>query len=169
MRDFLISLTVLGAGGYGLWLMLRNGGTKKVKDEVDPEAPRFIERRRAASEAAAAADVVLSEAEVAEVAELHEYFQEIGTGEQFLVLAFDADPLSAPIPDDRAQAEPALFEDVWKERLSLFTWSPPTSAVPLVSVQVPEPESFELESFTRGWKRSDIERMVAEAKAGASR
>lgn len=127
MRDFLISLTVLGAGGYGLWLMLRNGGTKKVKDEVDPEAPRFIERRRAASEAAAAADVVLSEAEVAEVAELHEYFQEIGTGEQFLVLAFDADPLSAPIPDDRAQAEPALFEDVWKERLSLFTWSPPTS------------------------------------------
>lgn len=165
-----IALLILGGLvlGWKLVRRARKGGTD-TKDEIDPEAPRNLERRRAASEAAAAADRVLSQHDEAEVAELHEYFQEIGTGE-FPALAFLADPLGAPIPEDHTYASPVDFNEVWAGRLSLFVWpTTPAALVPLSSVQVPDPDPFELESFTGSWTAADVARMVAEAKAEASR
>lgn len=172
MRDFLIALAILVIAGAYLVRRARKGGNG-VKDEVDPEAPSSLERRRAAREAAAAAaaaDRVLSGHDEAEIAELHEYFQEIGTGELPLVVAFDADPLGAPIPEDHSYAEPVDFHEMWADKLSLFFWpTTPAAPIPLSSVQVPDPDPFEAESFTGSWTAADVARMVAEAKAEASR
>lgn len=171
MSDFLIALGILALLGVGVYVVdrVRKSGTE-VKDERDPEQPRNVERGHARSEAEAAKDEPLSPAEAEEAAELVAFLDEIGTGEQPLVLAFDADPLTAPIPDDRAVADPDLFDEVTAGWLSLFTWTPVTDpVVPFSSVQISEPEPFESMSFTKGWTTADVERMVAEAKAGASR
>lgn len=107
----------------------------------------------------------LSAAEVAEVAEFEAFVEKIGTGE-FPALAFLADPLGAPIPEDHTYASPVDFHEVWAGKLSLFVWpTGPAEQVPLSSVQVPDPDPFELESFTRGWTRAQIAEMVAGAKA----
>lgn len=58
---------------------------------------------------------------------------------------FAADPLSAPLA------------------------GPLAAPVLLSSVRSWEPEPWHLESFTQGWTSADIERLVAEAKAGAVR
>lgn len=167
MSNALISLGILILLGVGVALVVRKSGTKE-KDERDPEAPRNVERGHARSEAEAAKDEPLSPADAEEAAELVAWVEEIGTGEQRLVLAFDADPLAAPIPDDRAVAEPDLFNDVTAGWLSMFTWTAPTDAVvPFSSVQIPEPEALELESFTRGWSKDEIADILARGKAAA--
>lgn len=171
MANTLIALGILVLLGVGVYVAdrVRKSGTE-VKDQRDPEQPRNVERGHARSEAEAAKDEPLSPADEEEAAELVAWVEEIGTGEQFLVLAFDADPLSAPIPDDRLVDRLDLWDDVAANLLSRFTWTLPSEpAVPFSSVQISEPEPFELESFTRGWTRAQIEDMVAGAKAEASR
>lgn len=157
-----VAVAVLGAGLLAYVLVMARRRTMTG----DMEAPMDLERHRAKSEAEMAAPV--SEADDEDAAELVAYVEKIGTGELPLVVAFDADPLGAPIPEDRYITEPEHFNDVTAHWLSLFTWSP-SSTVPLTSVQVSEPPPFELESFTQGWTTADVERMVAEAKAEASR
>lgn len=166
MRDFLIALFVL-AGGFGaLQLVLRKSGTEE-KDEVDhrPHPDRVAYE----AEVAKAGHDHLSAADAAEVAEFEAFVEEIGTGE-FPALAFLADPLGAPIPEDHTYASPVDFHEVWAGKLSLFVWpTTPAALAPLSSVQVPDPDPFELESFTGSWTAADVARMVAEAKAEASR
>lgn len=171
MADFLIALGILVLLGVGAAVVVRvrKNGTE-VKDQRDPEQPRNVERMRAASEAEAAKDEPLSPADAEEAAELVAWVEEIGTGEQFLVLAFDADPLSAPIPEDLGFAEPDTFHEVTAGWLSQFTWSLPAEpATPLSSVKVIEPDPLLLESFTTGWSRDEIAAILAKGKAGASR
>lgn len=160
-----LGIVLLGAG-VGLSLIARKNGAEP-QDERDPEQPRNVERGRAHSEAEAAKDVPLSEAEAEQAADLVAFLDEIGTGEHPLVLAFDADPLSAPIPEERRVAGAELFDDVTANWLSMFTWMLPTDpAVPIASVQVPEPEDLELESFTTGWTRAEIADILANHAAG---
>jgi len=170
MSDFLIALGILVLLGVGMYVVDRvcKSGTE-VKDERDPEQPRNVDRGHARSEAEAARDEPLSPAEEEEAAELVAFLDEIGTGELPLVLAFDADPLSAPIPDDRPVAEPDLWNDVTASWLSRFTWTLPAEpAVPFSSVQIPEPAPLELEGFTASWTRAEMDAILAKGKAGAS-
>ena len=169
MADVLIALGFLVLLGVGVTLVVRKSGTK-VKDERDPEQPRNVDRGHARSEAEAARDEPLSPAEEEEAAELVAFLDEIGTGE-FPVLAFDIDPLTAPIPDDRAVADPDLFDEVTAALLlSRFTWTLPAEpAVPFSSVQISEPAPLELDSFTTGWTRAEMDAILARGKAGASR
>lgn len=168
MADFLIALSILILLGVGATLVVRKSGTE-VKDERDPEQPRNVERGHARSEAEAAKDEPLSPAEQEEAAELVAFLDEIGTDE-FPMLAFDVDPLTAPIPDDRAVADPSLFDEVTAGWLSLFTWTLPAEpAVSFSSVQISEPAPLELDSFTTGWTRSEMDAILARGKAGASR
>lgn len=169
MADALIALSILALLGVGAALLLRKSGTE-VKDERDPEQPRNVERGRAHSEAEASKDEPLSPAEQEEAADLVAFLDEIGTGELPLVLAFDADPLTAPIPEDRAVADPDLFDEVTAGWLSLFTWTPATdTALPFSSVQISEPAPLELEGFTASWTRAEMDAILAKGKAGASR
>lgn len=168
MSDFLIALSILILLGVGVTLVVRKGGTK-VKDERDPEQPRNVDRGHARSEAEAAKDEPLSPAEQEEAAELVAFLDEIGTDE-FPMLPFDVDPLTAPIPEDRGYAEPDLFNDVTAGWLSMFTWTAPTDAVvPFSSVQISEPAPLELDGFTASWTRAEMDAILAKGKAGASR
>lgn len=172
MPDFLIALGILVLLGVGVAVTVywRKNGTEDEQRDTPADRPH---PDRVAYEAEVAKAEHLPPAEEAEVAELHAFFEEIGTGEQFLVLAFDADPLSAPIPDDRTYAEPDLWNDVFADRLSLFTWTLPAEpAVSFSSVQVsepPPPSPLALESFTTGWTRSEMDAILAKGKAGADR
>lgn len=169
MADLLIALGILALLGVGVYVVVRKSGTEP-KDERDPEQPRNVERGHARSEAEAAKDEPLSPAEQEEAADLVAFLDEIGTGEQPLVLAFDADPLSAPIPEDRAVADPCLFDEVTAGWLSLFTWTLPADpAVPFSSVQISEPAPLELESFTGTWTTGELAKLIDAAKAGAKR
>lgn len=169
MADFLIALGIAVLLGVGVYVLMPKSGTKE-KDERDPEAPRNVEKGRAHSEAEAAKDVPLSLADAEEAAELVAWVEEIGTGEQPLIVAFDADPLAAPIPEDRAVAEPDLFNDVTAGWLSMFTWTAaPDAVVPFSSVQISEPAPLELDSFTTSWTRAEMDAILAKGKAGASR
>lgn len=156
-------LLVLGVGSVIAADALRRPG-----DERDPEQPHNP-LTRADYEAEAAAPV--SEVDEAAAAPLLAYVEEVGTGE-FPSLAFDADPLGAPIPDDHHPAEPAFFVEAVAGRFShQFSAWPAAPALPLSSVQVPDPDPFEAEGFTRGWTREQLAAVLAqaEAKAGASR
>lgn len=158
------ALLVLGVGSVIAADALRRPG-----DERDPEQVHNADRGRANSEAAAAAEV--SDVDELAAAPLLAYVEEIGTGE-FPALAFDADPLGAPIPDDHHPAEPAFFVEAVAGRFShQFSAWPAAPALPLSSVQVPDPDPFEVEGFTRGWTREQLAAVLAqaEAKAGASR
>lgn len=170
MRDVLIASAILGLLVGALFVLNRKSGTKE-KDEVDAEAPRNVEKSRAHSEAEAAKDAPLSPAEEEEAADLVAFLDEIGTGEQRMVFAFDVDPLTAPIPEDRAVAEPDVFNDVTANWLSMFTWTPaPAAALPLSSVQISEPapaDPLALETFTTGWSRSEMDAILAKGKAAA--
>jgi len=171
MSDFLIALGILVLLGVGVTVAVRvrKGGTEEHRRAAPADRPH-PDRVAYEAEVAKAETKNLPPAEEAEVAELHAFFEEIGTGEQFLVLAFDADPLFAPIPDDRAVADPTLFDDVTANWLSLFTWTLPAEpAVPFASVQISEPPPLELESFTTGWTKDEIADILARGKAGASR
>lgn len=171
MANTLIAFGILVLLGVAVYAVdrVRKSGTE-VKDQRDPEQPRNIEKGRAHSEAEAAKDEPLSPADAEEAAELCAWVEEIGTGEQFLVLAFDADPLSAPIPDDRLVDQLDLWDDVAANLLSRFTWTLPAEpAVPFSSVQISEPAPLELDSFTTGWTRSEMDAILAKGKAGAAR
>lgn len=112
----------------------------------------------------------LSEADVVAAAPLVAFVEKISTGEQLLVLAFDTDPLATPIPEDRHVADPALFNDVTAEWLSLFTW-PPTAPLSLSSLPLlePEPKDDDGEFTAERWTAIDVARMVADYKAEAAR
>lgn len=79
---------------------------------------------------------------------------------------FHADPLAAPVPAQHRVEEPVLFgawlEDWFRRPAALGPASTPFPEPPA------EPEPWDLESFTQGWTRDDIARMVADAKAGAA-
>jgi hypothetical protein len=153
---------VLLVGGIVATDALRRKG-----DEKDPERPVFVERDRAKSEAQMAAPV--SEADEEAAAPYVAYVEEIGTNE-FPTLAFDADPLGAPIPDGYVIEDEAYFNDVTAKWLAAFTWTAEAAPpVPLSSVQVVEPEPFEVMGFTQSWTTADVQRMVAKAKSGANR
>lgn len=132
----------------------------------DMDAPMDLERNRARSEAEMAAPV--SDADEEAAAPLVAYVEEIGTGE-FPSLAFDADPLGAPIPDGHLVEAEAFFHDLFADKISAFTWvAADRTTVALSSVQVVEPPPLDLDSFTQSWTRADIVRMVAKAKAEAT-
>lgn len=160
MADWLLLLGATALVLFGVVVLRR---PRKTLDG-DMFAPMDVEKGRAKSEAKAAAPV--SEADEEAAAPYVAYVEAVGTNE-FPTLAFDADPLGAPIPDGYQAAEPAFFKDTTADWLSAFTWAPDAEPpVPLASVQIPEPQPFDLESFTTGWTRDDVERMVAKAKAG---
>jgi hypothetical protein len=169
MANTLIALGILALLGAAVTVYVRKSGTE-VKDERDPEQPRNVDRGHARSEAEASRDEPLTPAEEEEAAELVAFIEEIGTGEQLLVMAFDIDPLAAPIPDDRPVAEPDLWNDVFADRLSRFTWTLPAEpAVPFSSVQISEPAPLELDSFTTGWTRAQLDDILSRHATGASR
>ncbi len=162
MRDFLIALAILG-GALLCYILVKP--RKVLAGEMD--APIDIERQRAKSEAAMAAPITEEDEE--EAAPLVAYVEEIGSGE-FPSLAFDADPLGERIPDGYVMEEEAFFHHLAATRLSAFTWAAaPGTTVALSSVQVVEPAPLELESFTASWTAVEVARMVAKAKAEASR
>lgn len=166
MTDFLIALGILVLLGVAVRVAVRvrKSGTGDEHRDTPADRPH-PDRVAYEAEVAKAEHDVLSAAEEAEVAELHAFVEEIGTGEQFLVLAFDVDPLTAPIPDDR-YAEPDTFHEVTANWLSQFTWTLPAEpAVPFSSVQVSEPDPLELETFTTGWSRAQMAAILAKGKA----
>jgi hypothetical protein len=174
MPSLLIALGILLLSGAGLALYVRKGGTKEVKDEVDPEAPRNVERGTAASEAAARAPAhsPLSEADAVAVAELHEYYQEIGTTEIPVVQrvrrrhgyrkqsrkqrqalrrraldGFATDPLAAAIPGRHRVEEPVMFA------ASVERWFAPQLYISASAFPEPpaEPEALPPLDFTGEW------------------
>jgi hypothetical protein len=144
------SILTLGVGALIAADALRRPG-----DERDLEATH-TPLTRADYEAEAAAPV--SDVDEAAAAPLLAYVEEIGTGE-FPALAFDADPLGAPIPETVKPADPALFNASAAAWL-LPAW-PTAPSMPLSSVQLSEPEPFEPESFTRGWTREQLAQVLA--------
>jgi len=157
---------------YLLGAIVRLWG-RLFKSGIDEKAVHAEEDRR--DRAAYEAEIAkverdrLSAKDEAEVAELRAFVEEIGSGE-FPSLAFDADPLGAPIPDGYVVEPEAFFNHLAATRLSAFTWTAtPGTTVALSSVQVVEPSPYELESFTQSWTRAEVERMVAGARQAASR
>lgn len=162
--------TFLLAAGFlalGIGALIAFDALRRPGDERDPEQPHNP-RTRKHYEAETAAP--LSQADVEAAAPLVAFVEEIGTGE-LPDLAFDIDPLAAPIPVGHRVAEPAFFHDVTADWLSAFAWpTSPAPAVPFTSVQVSEPDPYVAMSFTQDiWKAADLERMVAQEKAEASR
>jgi hypothetical protein len=188
VADWILTITavILLLGGL-TWLLLHKPRTIIAGDM---DAPMNVERERAKSEAAMAAPV--SEADLAEAAPLVAYVEEIGTNELPIVRpavrrrrvdkppsarqqaairaralapvhAFAADPLAAPIPGQHRAEEPALFA-AEAERW----FAPSLDEAPRLFPDLPaEPPAWHLESFTQGWTKADVDRMVAKAKAGA--
>lgn len=167
MPDTFYALLTLSGALLGIWLGIRTSSTEKKAAEVQED---HRDRDAYEAEIAKVEHDRLSAKDAAEVAELRAFVEEIGTGE-FPSLAFVADPLGAPIPDGHLVAEPAFFHDVTADWLSTFAWpTSPAPPVPFSSVQVVEPDPYEAMSFTQDiWKAVDLERMVAQAKAQASR
>lgn len=162
LRDFLVALAILGAGVL-FYVLVRP--RKTLAGDMD--APMDLDRARARSEAAMAAPI--TEADEQAAAPLVAYVEEIGTDE-FPDLAFEVDPLTAPIPDGYRVEGETFFNNLAADRLSAFTWTAAVrETVALSSVQVVEPPVFELESFTASWTAADVARMVAEAKAANAR
>ena len=170
MADFLIALSILILLGAAVYVAerVRKSGTEDEPRDAPADRPH-PDRVAYEAEVAKAETKHLPPAEEAVVAELHAFFEEIGTDE-FPVLAFDVDPLTAPIPEDRAVADPSLFDEVTAGWLSLFTWTLPAEpATSISSVQISEPEPLELDSFTTGWTRAEMDAILAKGKAGAGR
>lgn len=162
MAELLIGPAILLLIGFG---SLITRPRKTMAGDMD--APINVERGRARSEAAMAAPV--SDADEEAAAPLVAYVEKIGTGE-FPSLAFAADPLGAPIPDGHLVADPAFFHDVTADWLSAFAWpTSPAPVVPFSSVQVVEPDPLELEGPTGVFSKDWIDRIIAEAKAEATR
>jgi len=152
------AVLILGIGSVIVADAFRRPG-----DARDPEQPHNP-LTRADYEAETAAPV--SEVDEAAASQLLAYVEKVGTGE-FPSLAFAADPLGAPIPADHRFADPTLF-NVSAAAWLLPAW-PTAPLLPLTSVQIADPDPFDVESFTRGWTREQIAALVANAKAGASR
>jgi hypothetical protein len=129
---------------------------RRPGDERDPEQPHNADRARSSSEAAAAAPI--SDVDEQAAAPLLAYVEEIGSGE-FPALAFDADPLGAPIPETVQHADPALF-NVSAAAWLLPAW-PTAPTVPLSSVQVAEPDPLLLDGPTVVWTQDWIAQVLA--------
>lgn len=159
MTTFLIAAGFLA---LGIGALIAFDALRRPGDERDPEQPHNP-RTRADYVAATAAP--LSEADKEAAAPLVAFVEEIGTDE-LPDLAFDIDPLAAPIPVGYRVAEAAFFHDVTADWLSAFAWpTSPAPVVPFSSVQVVEPDPFELEGPTGVFSRDWIEK----AMAGGSR
>lgn len=161
-----VILVIAGFAAVGVAALMTYDALRRPGDVRDPEQPHNP-RTREDYEAEVAKP--LAPADEAEAAPHVAFVEKIGTGE-FPTLAFDADPLGAPIPDGYLVEPEAFFNYLAADRLSAFTWTAaPGTTVALSSVQVVEPSPYELESFTQSWTRAQVERMVAGAKAKASR
>lgn len=153
MADWLLILAGAALVFFGVVVLRRP--RKTLAGDMD--TPMDVERQRAKSEAQMAAPV--SEADEEAAAPYVAYVEEIGT-EEFPTLAFDADPLGAPIPEGHLVAEPEFFTAVTADWLSVFSWTAP-SRVPLVSVQVAEPEAVEIEGPTGVFSKDWIDAVMA--------
>lgn len=160
MADWLlVSLVVLGAGVVA-WILV-GAIARRRTFAGDMDTPMRLEHARAKSEAEMAAPV--SEAEEEEAAPLVAFVEEIGTDD-----AFNADPLGAPIPEGHQRAEAAEFKSITEEWFAAFAWpASPAPTVSISSVQISEPDPYDLEGPTGVFPKDWIDRMVAEAKAGA--
>lgn len=126
----------------------------------DMDAPINVEKQRARSEAAMAAPV--SEADAEAAAPLVAFVEKISTDE-FPDLAFDVDPLTAPLPAAHEQEDAALFNGVVAAAWFSQAW-PTGPSVPFSSVQVVEPgppEPFALEGPTGVFSKDWIEQVMA--------
>lgn len=172
----LLAAALAGLLVYALVWRVLKGGTDK-KDELDPDGPHNVDRGHARSEAEAAKDTPLSEADEAEVAAFDAFAEQIRSDEYPIV-----DPLSALTPLDRLWTVSAavgedtpLFQEIAAARADsiadLFGASFPPALESAVLVPLKEPVWTEFESFTESWGRTaaDVARMVARAKAEASR
>jgi hypothetical protein len=186
------SLIVAGFLALVFGAVVTADALRRKGDEKDPEQPTFVERDRAKSEANMAAPV--TEADEADAAPLVAYVVEIGTDELPLVhppvrrhrvdkppsrqqlavmrnralapaRAFDADPLGAPIPGRHRLASPVDFGEQAERWFTPAVEAPPRTFPDLPA----EPAEWALGGFTAEWTKADVERMVAEAKAGADR
>lgn len=156
MAEFAIAL---GAVALGVLAIVGYDAFRRPGDERDPEQPHNVARGSAQSEAEAAAPV--SEMDEEAAAPLLAYVEEIGSGE-LPALAFDADPLGAPIPAGLPVAAPAEFIDTTANWLSCFAWpTTPAPSVPLSSVQVCEPDRFEPEGPTGVFPADWIAKVLA--------
>lgn len=139
---------------------------RRPGDQRDPEQPSNIERLRPQSKAAMAAPV--SDADEQAAAELVSFVEEVSTG-GFPSLAFDADPLGAPIPDGHVVEAETFFNDLAADRLSAFTWTAAArETVALSSVpvpHVPEVDPFALEGPTGVFGRDWMAQVMAKAEA----
>jgi hypothetical protein len=149
-----------------LYRRIRPAGIDKVSAEVYED---HRDRDAYEAEIAKVEHDRLSAKDEAEVAELRAFVEEIGSGE-FPSLAFDADPLGAPIPDGHRVEAEAFFHDLFADKISAFTWvAAERSTVALSSVQVVEPAPFELEGPTGVFSRDWINKVIARVEAEASR
>lgn len=140
-----------------LWRKITKSGIEEMP------AQHQVDRDRAAYEAeiAKAEREHLSAADEAEIAAFEAF---VNTGE-LPNLAFDADPLGAPIPDGYVVEAEALFNDLFANMLSAFTWTAaPGTTVALSSVpvfNVPEPDPIALETPTGVFPKDWLERAMA--------
>ncbi|WP_433078963.1 hypothetical protein ACQP1P_38820 [Dactylosporangium sp. CA-052675] len=155
--DFLIALGLAVLGGAVVVVIRRRGG-----------GPAERHRVRAIAAAIAPLPDLRNADEHEHVQEIHALYEQYRTDE-FPTLAFDADPLGAPIPDGyRVEAE-QFFHDLAADRLSAFTWTTAQrETVALASVpipHVPTVEPFALEGptgvFSKDWIDSVMTREAA--------
>jgi|SRR6185369_2437462 len=156
MADFLITLGVVLLG-VAAFAWTRRGGGK-------------TERRRAKSEADANTrkhePLTADEQEHAE--EIHAIVQEYRTGE----LAKVVEPRKPTVRDiARKYRRPAKHSAAKLPKTPKSKrFDPLTSPMPVTEKPVMLPAQqpqIDIDSFTQGWSRGDVDRMVAKAKAGA--
>lgn len=148
-----------------LWQHLTRGGISK------------LERGRARSMAAASAplhDLPVPEADRELVQAHHEIVVEWRTAEQPVVSQVRRRHVQRPPSRRQLDAMRARrlkpMQDFASDPLSAPLVGPLAPAVIAASVPVsPAPAPWFLESFTTGWTKADVERMVADYKAGAQR
>lgn len=184
MADWIL---IVGGASIIVGACLMHRPRKTIAGDMD--TPMDLDRGRAKSEAKATAPV--TEADQVAAAPLVAFVAEIGTDELPIVRppvrrhhtmrrpsrrqaraarllaarSFAASPLVAMVPDPRRLAGAAEFE---AQKLRWFAPAIEASArlIPDPPAE-PKPDPWFLESFTQGWTKADVERMVAEAKAGA--
>lgn len=159
------------AVGAGVAVVLRLGPVVVRRVAAGP-----LERGRARSIAAASAplhSLPVAAADREHVDAVHDMLVESRTDEQPIVTRVRRRSVQRP-PSQRQldvirarRLKPR--QDFAADPLSAPLAGPLAAPVLLSSVRSWEPEPWHLESFTQGWTSADIERLVAEAKAGAVR
>lgn len=155
MADFVIALGVAILLGVGITSWVRRGGGK-------------TERRRAKAIVAATArrHAPLSDEEQEHAEEIHAIVEEYRTGELPKVV----EPRRPSVRDvARKYRRPAKHAARKVPKSKRF--DPLTSPMPVTekAVMLPAraPQPWDLGGFTDQWTTADVERMVAQAKAGA--